>query len=321
MNMPECWHMPLYTSLNFLDFFTAFPNEEACEQHLIRVRWPHGMPCDTCGGREFYKRIRTRRAHQCRHCRSFTYPTAGTIFHRTRTPLKAWFLAIFCTAFDKRGLSALQLSEQIGVDYNTAWAMLHRIRRAMATRDARYFLPGPVEMDDTLVGAPMEGGKRGRGTDKTPVIVAISFTPDPEEEAEYTGFAKMRVVASAGRETIREFASQCVAHGSHIRTDANFPYRVLTDCGFVHEPIDIKNSGQKAHVLLPHVHTCISNLKTFIQGTYHGLDDRHLQQYLDEYCYRFNRRTHRQELFDRVLLACLEMPETPFSALTKATSA
>ncbi|MDD5054711.1 MAG: IS1595 family transposase [Candidatus Peribacteraceae bacterium] len=313
--------MPTYTSLNFLEFFAAFPSEEACEQHLMHVRWPHGMSCHRCSKKAFYKRINTRRAYQCRHCKAFAYPTAGTIFHRTRTPLKAWFLAIFCVAFDKRGVSALQLADQIGVDYNTAWAMLHRIRRAMATRDAQYHLPSPVEMDDTLIGAPTVGGKRGRGTDKTPVLVAISFVLNPAAKEEYTGFAKMQVVASPGRESIREFARQCVTPGSHVRTDANFPYRVLTESGFVHQPIDVKNSGRKAHVLLPHVHTCISNLKTFIQGTYHGLDDGHLQHYLDEYCYRFNRRKHRPELFDRVLLACLEMPETPFYSLRKATSA
>src|SRR3989344_1589406 len=139
--------MPTYTSLNFFEFFTAFPTEESCEEHLIRVRWPVGMPCNKSDEKDFYKRISTRRAYQCRHCRSLTSPTAGTIFHRTRTPLRAWFLAIFCVAFDKRGLSALQLSEQIGVDYDTAWGMLHRIRRAMAKRDARYKLARLVEMD------------------------------------------------------------------------------------------------------------------------------------------------------------------------------
>ena len=319
--MFKCRPMPTYTSLNFLEFFAAFPTEEACELHLMSVRWAEGMPCRRCGNKNFYKRISTRRAYQCRCCRALSYPTAGTIFHRTRTPLQAWFLTIFCVAFDKRGISALQLADQIGVAYNTAWAMLHRIRRAMAKRDAQYQLPHPVEMDDTLIGAPTVGGKRGRGTDKTPVLVAVSFTVDSSTDNEYTGFAKLQAVQSAGRESIKAFAKRVVAPGSHVRTDANFPYRVLSECGFIHEPIDIKNAKQKAHALMPHVHTYISNLKTFILGTYHGLGELHLQQYLDEYCYRFNRRQKRQELFDRLLLACLEMPETPFSSLIQNTSA
>jgi transposase-like protein len=305
--------MPTYTSLNFFEFFAVFPTEEACEEHLIHVRWPHGMPCHTCGRKEFYKRLRTRRAYQCKRCRHFTYPTAGTIFHRTRTPLRAWFLAIFCIAFDKRGLSALQLSEQIGVDYNTAWAMLHRIRRAMAKRDSHYQLSSPVEMDDMFFGAPTEA-KRGRGTEQVPILVAVSFFTAKNEQ-EYMGFAKMRAVEHVDEASVVGFARDVIVPGSRIRSDGYSTYATLVHHGFQHEPITV--GTRKAHTLLPHVHTYISNLRSFVQGTHHGLDELHLQQYLDEYCYRFNRRKHRQELFDRVLLACLEMPETPFSALTQ----
>lgn len=305
--------MPTYTSLNFLEFFAAFPTEEACEEHLMRVRWPHGMPCSRCGRKDFYARIRTRRAYQCRHCRRFTYPTAGTIFGKTRMLLQAWFLAIFCIAFDKRGLSALQLSEQIGADYDTAWAMLQRIRRAMAKRDTLYKLPGPVEMDDLFLGATSEGMK-GRGTEQTLILVAVSFTPAKGEE--YTGFAKLRAVEHLDKDTVASFARDVVEPGSAIRSDGYASYRPLVSHGFQHESITVGRK-EMAHVLLPHVHTYISNLKSFVLGTYHGLADMHLQHYLDEYCYRFNRRKHRQELFDRLLLACLEMPETPFSALTR----
>lgn len=304
--------MPLYTSLNFLDFFTAFPTEDACESHLINVRWPNGMQCSKCHGHQFYARLRTRRVYQCRTCNHFNAPTAGTLFHRTRTPLQAWFLAIFCIAFDKRGLSALQLSEQIGVNYDTAWGMLQRIRHAMAKRDQQYKLDSPVEIDDMFLGAPTEEKKRGRGTEKTPVLVAVSFTPDDDKE--YMGFAKMRTVKHIDGPTVRKFAQDVIAPGSVVRSDGYKSYPTLTRAGFRHEAIAVKE--RKAHTLLPHVHTYISNLRSFVQGTYHGLDELHLQQYLDEYCYRFNRRKRRQELFDRLLLACLEMPETPFSALT-----
>lgn len=306
--------MPLYTSLNFIEFFAAFPTEEACEEHLIRVRWPRGMRCRTCGSGAFFRRLRTRRTSQCRHCRHFTSPTAGTIFGKTRTPLQAWFLAIFCVAFDKRGLSALQLSEQIGVDYNTAWAMLHRIRRAMAKRDAQYKLASPVEMDDMFLGAHEEG-KKGRGGGQIPVLVAVSFSIPPQAREECMGFAKMRAVEHIDRDSVLCFAQDVVEQGSLIRSDGYRTYKTLPASGFRHEPRTV--GKRKAHLILPHVHTYISNLKSFVLGTYHGLDELHIQQYLDEYCYRFNRRRHRRELFDRLLLACLEMPETPFSALTQ----
>jgi hypothetical protein len=306
--------MPLYTSLNFLEFFSAFPNEDACEEHLIHIRWSNGMRCSKCNGTTFFRRLRTRRVYQCRSCKHFNSPTAGTIFHKTRTSLQAWFLAIFCVAFDKRGLSALQLAEQIGVDYNTAWAMLQRIRRSMAKRNMLYKLNSPIEMDDMFIGAPVEGTK-GRGTEKAPVLVAVSFFVEPKEQVECMGFAKLRAVQHIDGPTVRKFARDVVAPGSLIRSDGYSPYPTVVQEGFRHKAVVV--GTQKAHKLMPHVHTYISNLRSFVQGTFHGLDELHLQQYLDEYCYRFNRRRHRQELFDRLLLACLEMPETPFSALTQ----
>ena len=271
------------------------------------------MVCGKCGREDFYRRIRTRRAYQCRFCRHFNSPTAGTIFHKTRTSLQRWFLAIFLVASDKRGLSALFLSKQIGVDYNTAWAMLQRMRYAMAKRDAQYKLSGSVELDEMFIGATTEGKKRGRGTEQTPVLVAVSSVSG-KKGRKYMGFARMRAVKMINAKTIVKFAKDTIEPGSRVRSDGLRVYPTLENYGFVHEPHMIKK--RKAHVVLPHVHTYISNLRSFVMGTFHGLDETHLQQYLDEFCYRFNRRRHRYELFDRLLLACLERGEIPFSALT-----
>lgn len=296
-----------------MDFFTTFTTEEACERHLISMRWPGGMACRKCGRRAFYPRLEKRRAYQCRRCKHFNHPTAGTIFHRTRTSLLHWFVALFLVAFDKRGLSALLLSEALGVRYETAWSVLQRMRHAMAKRDAAYKLSGYVEMDEMFIGAPTEGKKRGRGTEKTPVLVAVSFAQD-EEGNEYMQFAKMRAVDSIDEPTIVRFAKDVIERGSTVRTDGLSVYPPLENHGYVHDRNPV--GKRKAHVVLPHVHTYISNLKSFIQGTHHGLAETRLQQYLDEFCYRFNRRKRRQEMFDRLLLACLEKEETPFSALT-----
>lgn len=302
----------VYQLLNLLDFFSAFPNEQACELHLMRVRWPDGMECARCGEKDFYRRLRTRRAHECQHCGHFNAPTAGTIFHKTRTSLHQWFLAIFLVSFDKRGLSALLLSEQIGIGYKTAWAMLQRMRHAMAQRDRQYKLDGYVEIDEMFIGAPTEGKKRGRGTEKTPVLVAVSFMRGKEGE-EYMGFAKMRAMKTIDAPTVQRFAKDVVEPGTHIRSDGLSVYPALETCGFVHDPHVV--GQRKAHLVLPHVHTYVSNLRAFVLGTHHGLGEVHLQQYLDEFCYRFNRRRYRHEPFDRLLLACLEKEEMPFSAL------
>ena len=282
-----------------VDFFSAFPTEAACEYHLIRVRWPEGMMCKGCGKTDFYPRVSTRRVYQCRNCLPFNPPTPPTIF---------------LIASDKRGYSALLLARQIGVDYDTAWAMLQRIRHAMAKRDAQYQLSESVEMDELFIGAPTEGRKRGRGTDQTPVLVAVSFLTS-KRDAEYVGFARLQAVKQIDTATVVQFAKTVIEQGSTVRTDGLPVYPALETHGFRHEPHVIKR--RKAHRILPHVHTFISNLRAFVIGTYHGSGEKHLQQYLDEFCYRFNRRRHQDELFDRLLRACLEKEEMPLSVLTR----
>jgi transposase-like protein len=301
-----------YHERNLMDFFTTFTSEEVCERHLIEVRFPDGMPCLQCGEKEFYPRLKDRRAYQCKACKFFNRPTAGTIFHRTHTSLLVWFVAIFLVAFDKRGLSALLLSEELGLPYDTAWAMLHRMRRAMAKRDTSYKLRGYVEIDEMFIGSPSEAVKRGRGTEKTPVLVAVSYTPI-DEKKEVTGFAKLRAVEAINEVTVSVFLKDHVEPGSTIRTDGLSVYPSLERHGYIHDREPVKK--RKAHLVLPHVHTFISNLRSFVQGTHHGLPETHLQQYLDEFCYRFNRRHRRGEMFDRLLRACLEQEELPYSAL------
>ena len=143
-------------------------------------------------------------------------PTTGTIFHRTRTSLREWFVAIFLAAADKRGVSALFLAEQIGVHYETAWAMLQRMRHAMTKRDTQYMVSGRIEMDEMFIGAPTEGKKRGRGTEKTPVLVIVSFLP-AKDGKEYVSFAKMRAVKTVDAPTVIRFVKDVVTreHRSH----------------------------------------------------------------------------------------------------------
>jgi hypothetical protein len=300
-----------YHERNLMDFFTTFTSEEVCELYFMHVRWPDGMPCLRCGKKNFYPRLKDRRAYQCKACKFFNRPTAGTIFHRTHTSLLEWFVAIFLVAFDKRVLSALLLSEELGLHYRTAWDMLSRMRRAMAKRDAAYKLRGYVEIDEMFIGAPSEASKRGRGTGKTPVLVAVSYVPVKGKE-EVTGFAKLQTVETINEKTVADFIKANVESGAVIRTDGLSVYPSMEKYGYTHDREPVRK--RTAHLVLPHVHTFISNLRSFVQGTHHGLAETHLQQYLDEFCYRFQQEA--PAMFDRLLRACLEQEELPHSALT-----
>ena len=152
-------------SITFEEFRTRFSTEESCRAELFRLRFPNGFVCPKCGCTEYYP-VRGRNAFQCRACRHQTSVTAGTVMHRTHLPLTVWFWAIYLCATDKRGISAVQLSRTLNICYESAWYLLHRIRRAMAQRDEKYALSGIVEMDDGYVGGATHNGKRGRGTDK-----------------------------------------------------------------------------------------------------------------------------------------------------------
>ena len=285
--------------LSLLEFQARFNNEQACRDHFFRIRWPHGYCCPKCGHKSAYF-ISTRNLYQCKECSYQVSLTAGTVMHKTRTPLLAWFWAIYLIAHDKRGCSALSLKKAIGVSYQTAWSMSHKIKTAMGDRDANYQLAGLVRIDDAYFGGPSDGAdKSGRGTDQTPVIVAVSV-----DENNHPIYAKMEVVEDLDRETAKSFVLKHVAPGSTITTDGLNIYTVVTESGFGHERVIVSKDKERALETLKWVHTVISNAKAFIAGTFHGLDRDHLQRYLDEYCYRFNRRQWEQQLFNRLLTAC-----------------
>ena len=161
--------------IRFKEFRERFATEDACRAELFRLRFAEGFVCPKCGGREFYP-IKGRNTYQCRSCRHQTSVTAGTVMHRPHLSLTVWFWAIWIVATDKRGISAVQLQNTLGICYESAWYLLDRIRAAMGQRDAQYLLNGIVEMDDGYVGGPCHGGRRGRGTEKAQVVAALSKT-------------------------------------------------------------------------------------------------------------------------------------------------
>jgi transposase-like protein len=291
--------------MNMLEFQAKYGTEEQCRQYLFETRWPEGFSCPRCNHGECFN-VASRGLYQCKACRYQASVTAGTIFDKTRTPLVKWFLAIYLSADDKRGISALALKSKIGVAYFTAWTMLQKIRHAMGEREGNHYLSGIVEMDEAFFGAPSVGGKRGRGTDKTPVLVSVSLSPEEKPR-----MARMKVADAVDGAAVEDFLCDHVIKGSEIRTDGLNIYNGVSGIGYTHtrKIYDAKNQPEHLHWL----HIIVSNVKSFIDGTYHGLDIKHLQRYLDEFCYRFNRRWAENGLFSRLLFACAIAPKITYA--------
>ena len=278
--------------IGFIEFQKKFSSEELCLKYLFGKRFPNGFICPICGCRECYQ-IASRSLYQCKECRHQTSAMSGTIMHRSHLTLTVWFWAIYLVSKDKRGYSAAQLAKELDLSYKTSWYLLHRIRSAMSQQESKYYLSGIVELDDTYFGTAGRGGKRGRGTSKTKVVVAVSKTVEGKPKS-----IKMQVVSNLKGRTIRRFATEKVLPGTTIETDAFHSYRKPLSENFIH---DFKVFDPAAGTLR-WLHTMIGNAKAFVTGTFHGLDGKCLQCYLDEFCYRFNRR-YQNDIFSCLLNA------------------
>jgi hypothetical protein len=284
-------------SMNTLEFQRRFNTDDACRDRLFRIRRPEGLTCPKCGGTDFYK-ITARNIYECKCGRQVSL-TAGTIMHGSHTPLRKWFWAVYLAAHDKRGVSALRLKKELQIAYQTAWLMLHKIRRAMGGRDGGYLLAGIAGMGETYVGGPKEGGKRGRGAEKTPVQAAV-----PLDEQGRPQYVKMEMLDDVAGQSIQDFAKQHIKEGSHIKSDNCRSYNKAFDGQpYAHEPGRYGAGENPEH--LKRLHRIVGNAKTFMLGTYHRLGEKHLQAYLDEFCYRINRRQFAGQLFNRLLNACM----------------
>lgn len=295
-------------SMSLIEFQNKFSTEEDCQQHLFRMRWPRGYQCPRCDHDQAYF-LGPRHLYQCKSCGYQSSLTAGTIFHKTRTALRKWFWMIFLMSRQKSGISMLSLKRMLEIkSYKTVWVMGHKIRKAMADRDANYKLAGLVEMDDSYFGAP-KSGKRGRGAaGKAKVVVAVENTEDKP------GFAKMYQVKKVSKDEINKKVKTHLHQGCIVRTDGWRAYAVFDSEQTKHEPVVVA-SGQNAVKVLPWVHTLIANIKGNIRGVYHGVSSKHLKRYLPEFCYRFNRRFWESQMFDRLLTACANTSTITFAEL------
>ena len=292
------------------EFQEQFRDEEDCWEAIRRMRWPHGFVCPRCQGRGSY-RLHTRRLDQCRSCRHQVSPTAGTLLHRTRVPLRTWFLAIFFVARHKKAISALQLQRDTGLgSYQTAWTLLHKIRSTLAHRP-EFRLTGLVEGDETYVGGATTGGKRGRGApNKTLVAGAV------ERREHSAGSLRLCVLAHASSEELGAFVRGVIdAREATLLTDGWRGYAHLGSSGVDHRP-QIQATPARAAEVLPWIHTVFSNLKTWLRGTFHGVSAKHLPHYLMEFSYRFDRRAKQDQLFHFVLRRAVRGAPLPYARLT-----
>lgn len=286
-----------------------FSDEQACAEYLARLRWPAGWVCPRCRGTEAWP-IRRNRL-RCGRCRHETSLAAGTIFQDSHLPLTTWFRAMWCVTNPKNGVSALGLQRALGLgSYKTAWAILHKLRRAMV-RPGRDRLTGVVEVDETYWGGE-EAGALGRGTEEKALIVVAA-----QEDGAGVGRIRLSRIPYLSRHHLRRFIAQAVEPGSTVRTDGLPASLGLS--GYIHER-QVQRRQPEGEYLLPRAHRVISLLKRWLLGTHQGaVGHDYLDAYLDEFTFRFNRRTSasRGKLLYRLAQQAVQIDPAPFATLVK----
>lgn len=297
------------------EFEKFFPDEAACQAYLEQLRWPEGFVCPTCA---FFGQawINGRALRICPRCRKQVSTLAGTIFHRSRIPLRTWFLAAWEMTSTKHGTTALDIQRTLGIrSYRTAWRMAHKLRAAMVRAD-RTQLSGIIEADETYVGAA-EQGTRGRETlSKAIVAIAVEIGPDT------WGRVRLRSVPDVSAMSIIRFLTDVVTPGSEIHTDGWPTYRQLQYIGFKHEATILSDSSDPAHVAMPAAHRVASLLKRWLLGVEQGgIATAHLPVYLEEFTFRFNRRHSKTRglLFYRLLEQAVHTAPLPEKDIVKHT--
>jgi transposase-like protein len=286
-----------------------FREDVACRGYLFALRWPQGFVCPGCGGHGAAIR---RDLWRCQRCGRETSVMAGTIFQDSKLSLTLWFRAMWQVTSQKNGISALGLQRVLGLgSYKTAWTLLHKLRRAMV-RPGRERLRGVVEVDEAYWGGE-ESGVRGRQTaDKALIAVAA------EADGENIGRIRLQHIPNTDRATLHGFIQQSIEPGSTVVTDGLQAYRELE--GYVHDRQIQKHQPSEAEHLLPRVHRVTSLLKRWLLGTHQGgIAQEYLDDYLNEFTFRFNRRTStsRGKLFYRLAHQAVQVQPVPFDSLTQ----
>ncbi|HEX9897181.1 MAG TPA: IS1595 family transposase [Dehalococcoidales bacterium] len=270
------------------DFDKQFPTDDACLEFLKNARYPQGVFCEKCNKVTSHYRIPSRKVYSCQFCGTHISPTAGTIFHKSDTPLRSWFHAIFLMASTKTGISAKQLQRELGVTYKTAWRMFNEVRKLMS--ESVNPLTGNVEVDETYIGGKRQG-KRGRGASGKSVVMGM---------VERDGKAIARVVPDVKARTLLPMIERNVDRENKtvVFTDELPSYNRIERLGYSHEIV--QHSAKQYVRGIAHVNTVESlwsTIKRGIDGVNHSVSPLYLQSYLDSYVFRYNHRKDEQPMF------------------------
>lgn len=291
---------------NFQEFLVQFPDERACWEYLIEMRWSEGYTCQHCQSGKYW--LTSKHKIHCSNCEREYSITSGTIFQDTKKPLLLWFHIMWWVVAQKTGVSASNMTDFMGFGSDeTSWLWLHKLRRAMV-RQGREKLAGIVEVDEVYIGGEETGNHhQGRGAEEK-ILVAIAT----ECLDKKIGRVRFKIISDASTENLFPFVEDNIAHGSEIITDGWSGYSYLSkSTDYKHTVKVISGSGKEAHELLPHVHLTISLLKRWINGTHQGrMSVKYLAYYLDEFAFRFNRKmsSYRGKLFYRLMQQAITTP-------------
>jgi transposase-like protein len=297
-------------------FLKRFGTDAKCRAYLVRARWPVGFRCTGCGHDLAYSH-KKRLIEECTACGKQHSILAGTIFEQTKTGLATWFLAIYLVTSSKGGISAMELKRQMGFgSYQTAWSWLHKIRKAMV-RPERPPLSQRVEADETYVGGPRPGTPGRGAAGKTRVAGAVE-TGRGQARGRRLGRLRLAVVPDVSAKSLEGFLAGAVARPASVATDGWSGYAGLAPAGWRHEPLNLSASWGDAALRLPAIHLVFGLAKRWLLGTHHGaVSSKHLPAYLDEFTFRFNRRTAKSisHRFARLIEHAVQIQPTPYRAL------
>jgi transposase-like protein len=308
---------------NLLELGQVFSSDEVCLDYLANIRWPDGFKCAECGGTKAYP-VPERKAVKCAKCGTWTYLTQGTVMEKSKTSLCKWFSGAFLLTTHTPGMSALQFQKELGIpSYKCAFHMFHKLRAALVV-PFRSKLEGEVEMDETIIGSHRIGSPPGRGAEgKSLVIGAVEVVHYKDKKGTprtRAGRVRLLHVENASSRVIVSFLKDYVEAGTLVRTDGWKGYAGIQKYGYRHDPFILRDPAQASKVF-PHIHRVFGNLKAWIIGTFHGVSPKHMQAYLNEYVFRFNRRFTPQQAFDAMLGLAAESPAPTYQQLYRAGTA
>jgi DNA-directed RNA polymerase subunit RPC12/RpoP len=305
--------------MNLLNFIKQFPDEETCRKKFKEIRDKEGVKCKKCGNLDHYW-LSTKEQYQCKKCGFRTTLRSGTVLQASKLPFRYWFIAIHLLTSTKKSFSALELQKQLGHKfYEPVWAMLQKLRAIMGKRDSLYLLDKIVEMDEGYFSSvdteltkkknQKEKKKRGRGSQKKSKVLVMASTKydlqttQKHNKSKQFRFVKMQVISDLKGETIDNKVKEHISYKSVVKTDNYSSYSEVKKNVWRHQPETVK--PEEAIKILPWVHTMISNAKRTLLGIHHMISKKYMQNYLDEFCYKVNRRYFGEKIFDRLMVACV----------------